>query len=224
MGTEKRSPIFQIPLILMILANFVLLGYRLWPWEQVKALPDNGATGIDPAIGLAGYIGVALWIGSARSDSARKCLFAAAWFGLFAGALLAGAALFSSRPGAAESGQGHGLQYGLTAAAIILWGIAGSRGVRAGYGSGFAVLCAIWSAMVSCLMAFAALLGGSYYAYAPGQTNDPWKQYQGLAIGSEATQALVKTLLTATGYLLLGPLVAIFAGLVFAGFTKPAKA
>ena len=223
MGNQRWAPIFKIPLILMILANLGLLGYRLWPWDQVTALPGNGATGFDPAVGLVGYIGVSLWIGSARNDSARRCLFVAAWFGLFAGALLAGAALFSGRPGAAESGQGHGLQYGLMAAAVVLWGIAGSRGVRAGYGSGFAALCAIWSAMVSCLMAFAALIAGSFYSYAPGQTTDPWKQYEGLAIGSEATQALVHTLLTATGYLLLGPLVAIFAGLLFAGFTKPAK-
>jgi hypothetical protein len=224
MGIEKRSPIFRAPLVLLILADLGVLGYRLWPWDQVTALPGNGATGIDPAVGLIGYLGVSFWIGSARDNGARKCLFTAAWFGLFAGLLLAAAVLFSGRPGAAESGQGHSLQYGLMAAAVVLWGIGGSRGVRSGYGSGFAVLCAVWSAMVSCLMAFAALIAGSFYSYSPGQTADPWKQYQGLAIGSEATQALVQTLLTATGYLLLGPVVALFAGLVFAGFTKPAKA
>jgi hypothetical protein len=224
MATERRPPIFRIPLILMVIADLALLGYRLWPWDQVTALPDNGATGIDPAVSLLGYAGVSTWIGSARQISARKSLFTAAWFGVFAGLFLAGAVLFSDRPGAAESGQGHGLLYGLTAAAIILWGIAATRGIRAGYGSGFAVLCAIWSAMVSCLMACGALIGGSFYSYAPGQTADPWKQYQGLAIGSEATQALVKTLQTATGYLLLGPIVSVLAGLIFASFTRPAKA
>ncbi|KAA6463146.1 hypothetical protein DYQ86_07415 [Acidobacteria bacterium AB60] len=207
----------------MILADLALLGYRLLPWDQVLALPGNGATGLDPAVTLLGYIGVSWWVGSARNESARRCLFSAAWLGVFAGVLLAGAVLVSGRPGAAESGQGHGLQYGLMAATVLLWGIAGARGVRAGYGAGFAMLCALWSAMVSCLMGFAALIGGSFYSYAPGQTADPWKQYEGLAIGSEATQALVKTLLTGTGYLLLGPLVALVAGLVFAGFTKPAK-
>lgn len=224
MATERRGPIFRIPLVLLVIANLVLLGYRLWPWDQVTALPDNGATGIDPAVSLLGYAGVSIWIGSARQSSARKSLFTAAWIGVFAGLLLAAAGLFYDRPGAAESGQGHGLMYGLMAAAIILWGIAATRGVRAGFGSGFGILCAIWSAMVSCLLACAALIGGSFYSYAPGQTADPWKQYQGLAIGSEATQALVKTLQTATGYLLLGPLIAVFAGLIFAGFTKPSKA
>lgn len=224
MGTVKRSAIFQTPLILMVLADLAILGYRLWPWDQVTTLPGNGATGIDPAVTLLAYLGISWWIGSARNDSARRCLLLAAGFGVFAGLLLAAAVLISGRPGAAESGQGHGLQYGLMAGAVILWGIGGTRGVRAGYGSGFAVLCALWAAMVSCLMAFAALIGGSFYSYAPGQTADPWKQYQGLAIGSEATQALVETLLTATGYLLLGPLVAVFAGLLFARFTKPAKA
>ncbi len=222
MGNEKRPPIFRTPLILMTLANLAILGLRLWPWDQVLALPGNGATGIDPAVSLLGYIGVSWWIGSARNDSARKCLFTAAWLGVIAGLLLAGAVVIAGRPGAADS-QSHGPQYGLMAAAAILWGIAGSRGVRAGYQGGFGVLCAVWSAMVSCLMACAALLAGSFYSFAPGQTADPWKQYQGLAIGSEATQALVQTLLTATGYLLLGPIVAVFAGMVFAGFTKPAK-
>lgn len=224
MGTERKSPIFRIPLVLMVVANLALLGYRLWPWDQVMALPDNGATGIDPAVSLLGYAGVSIWIGSARQDGARKTLFSAAWIGVIAGLLLTGAVLVSGRPGAAESGQGHGLQYGLMAAAIILWGVAASRGVRAGYGSGFAVLCSIWSAMVSCLLAVGALIGSSFYSYAPGQTADPWKQYQGLAIGSEATQALVETLVTATGYLLLGPLIAVFAGLLFAGFTRRPKA
>ncbi len=223
MGTEKRSPIFRIPLILMTLANLAILGFRLWPWDQVTALPGNGSTGIDPAISLAGYIGVSWWIGSARNDSARKCLFSAAWVGVIAGLVLAAAIALAGRPNAPDTSQSHGLQYGLMAAAVVLWGIAASQAIRAGYQSGFAVLCALWSAMVSCLMACAALLAGSFYSFAPGQTSDPWKQYQGLAIGSEATQALVETLVTATGYLLLGPLVAVFAGLLFAGFTKPAK-
>src|SRR5579863_10095104 len=119
MGTETRSPIFRTPLILLILANLGILGYRLWPWDQVAALPGNGATGIDPAVGLVGYIGISMWIGSARDNSARRCLFSAAWLGVFAGLLLAGAVLVSGRPGAAESGQGHGLQYGLMAAGVI---------------------------------------------------------------------------------------------------------
>jgi hypothetical protein len=223
MGIEKRSPIFRVPIILMALANLAILGFRLWPWDQVTALPGNGSTGIDPAISLVGYIGVSWWIGSARNESARKCLFSAAWIGVLAGLLLAGAIILTGRPNAPDTSQSHGLQYGLMAAAAVLWGIAATRGVRAGYQAGFAVLCALWSAMVSCLIACAALLAGSFYSFAPGQTSDPWKQYQGLAIGSEATQALVETLVMATGYLLLGPLVAVFAGLLFAAFTKPAK-
>jgi hypothetical protein len=223
MGTEKRSPIFRVPIIMMTLANLAILGFRLWPWDQITGLPGNGSAGFDPAISLAGYLGVSWWIGSAREDSARKCLFSAAWVGVIAGLLLAGAIVLAGRPNAPDTSQSHNLQYGLMAAAVVLWGIAASRGVRAGYQTGFAVLCAVWSAMVSCLMACAGLLAGSFYSFAPGQTSDPWKQYQGLAIGSESTQALVETLVTATGYLLLGPLVAVVTGLLFAGFTKPAK-
>jgi hypothetical protein len=221
MGSEKRTPIFRAPLILLILANLGILGLRLWPWDQVMALPGNGSTGIDPAVSLLGYIGVAIWIGSARDASARKCLLDAGWIGLIAGLFLAGAVILSGRPVADGASQSHILQYGLTAVAVMLWGIAGRRGKLAGYQGGFAVLCAVWSAMVSSLLAFGTMVAGSFYSLAPGQTADPWKQYEGLAIGSEATQALVQTLLTATGYLLLGPVVAVFAGTVFAGFTKP---
>jgi hypothetical protein len=220
MGKEARSPIFQAPLILIILANLGFLGYRLWPWDQVMQLPGDGSTALDPAVTLVAYIGVSIWIGSARTSDSRKCLLASGWIGLIAGLFLVGAVLLGGRPGAADATQSHAPQYWLTAIAVILWGVAGSRGKRSGFGAGFATLCAIWSAMVSCLMACAALFWGSFYSIAPGQTADPWKQYQGLAIGSEATQSLVETLLTATGYLLLGPLVAIIAGLVFAGFTK----
>ena len=223
MVKEKRSPIFHAPLILMVLADLAILGYRLWPWDQVMALPGNGSTGIDPAVSLAGYLGVSLWIGSARNYSARKCLLTAAWFGLFGGVLLAAAVLLADKPGA-DAAQSHVPQYSLMAAAVIVWGLAGRGGIRAGYQAGFAVLCSLWSAMVSCLIAFATLVAGSFYSFAPGQSGDPWKEYQGLAIGSEATQALVQTLLTATGYLLLGPLVAVLAGLLFAGISKPAEA
>ena len=220
MGSEKRTAIFRAPLILLILGNLAILGYRLWPWDQVSALPGEGSIGIDPAVGLVGYIGISLWIGSARDPSARKSLFTAGWTGLIAGLFLAGAVILAGRPGAADPAQSHAPQYILTGVAIVLWGFAGSVGKRAGYSTGFAALCAVWAGMVSCLMAFGALLAGSFYSFAPGQTADPWKQYEGLAIGSEATQALVQTLLTATGYLLLGPLVAAVTGLIFGGFAK----
>jgi hypothetical protein len=220
MRGEKREPIFRIPLILLIFANLAILGYRLWPWSQVTSLPGNGSTGIDPAVGLVGYTGVAMWIGSARDASARKCLFAAGWIGLLAGLFLSGAMILAGRPGADDPSHSHIPQYLLMGVTLLLWGVAGSRGKRAGYQTGFAMLCAVWSGMVSCLLAFGTMVAGSFYSLAPGQTEDPWKQYQGLAIGSEATQALVQTLLMATGYLLLGPLVAAVTGLVFSGFTK----
>ena len=52
----------------------------------------------------------------------------------------------------------------------------------------------------------------------PPLTQDPWKQYQGLAIGNQATQVLVHSLLTATGFLLIGPLIGGAVGLIFALF------
>jgi hypothetical protein len=78
--------------------------------------------------------------------------------------------------------------------------------------------------MVSCLMACAAVLAEMYFSGPPPASPDPWKQYEGLAIGNPATQALVHSLNTATGFLLIGPLVGSVAGLLFAFFGQTKKA
>lgn len=223
MVNEKKQSILRPLLILLALGDLALLGLRLGRWEQIQRLPGGGTTAFDPAVTLVAYVGISYWIGSARTAESRKCLFSAALLGMVAGLVLACSVYFGDNPGASGGAQAGYAQYGMIAVAVILWGMAGRQTVRAGFQTGFAALSALWSGMFSCAMACAALLGGSFYSIAPGQSADPWAQYQGLAIGTEAMQSLVQSLLTATGYLLLGPIVAVITGTIFGSFSSPAK-
>jgi hypothetical protein len=73
--------------------------------------------------------------------------------------------------------------------------------------------------MVSGLMACTAVLAQWYFAAAAvPETTDPWRQYEGLAIGNPATQALVNSLTSATWFLLVVPLAGTALGLLFAFF------
>ena len=85
MTESGRQPTLRTAILLLAVVDLVILGMRLWPWPDVMALPGNGATGFDPAISLAGYAGLAFWIGSARDHSSRKMLFSAGWLGVAGG-------------------------------------------------------------------------------------------------------------------------------------------
>jgi hypothetical protein len=123
-----------------------------------------------------------------------------------------------------ESGSGpFSLQLALIAAAAIVYGIAANRAARAGMSLGFSMVCAGWCAMVSCLIASATVLAEASLSMAPPQSADPWKQYEGLAIGTPSAQALVHSLNTVAGFLLLGPIIGSIAGLIFAHFSSPKK-
>jgi hypothetical protein len=76
--------------------------------------------------------------------------------------------------------------------------------------------------MMSSLMACAAILA-ELFAGPTQDSPDPWKQYQGLAIGSTATQGLVHSLNSATGFLLIGPLAGAAVGVIFAFFGQNQK-
>ena len=219
--SSPRKSVLRSVLVVLAVVDLALLALRLWPWDTVLQLPGNGATGIDPAVSLIGYIALAFWIGSARGAISRRVLYASVVFGGVGGLLLAAQVYLASQP--ADARVHSKIQFGLMALTVLLWGLCGRRAVRSGCAKGFATVSAIWAAMVSCLLAVMALLAGSFYALAPGQTSDTWKQYQGLAIGSDEMQAMVHTLDTATGYLLIGPVLAAIAGAIFGAFTSDQK-
>lgn len=214
----------RTPLILLAIICLGILGVRLWPWQDVMNLPGNGTVGIDPAVSLAGYIGLFVWIGGARQAAARKALASAVGWGFLGGLILIIQVLLSTRPDSGESGQPEMLTMALLGVPAILCGICGLRASRSGQTLGFSVLCSLWAAMVSSLFACTAVLAEAYFAMAPPESPDPWKQYEGLAIGTPATQALVHSLNTATGFLLIGPIVGCVAGLLFASLVHSRKA
>src|SRR5437763_16041629 len=100
---KSRQSILRTPVILLAVIDLVLLGMRRWPWPDVMNLPGNGTTGVDPAIALAGYIGLGFWIGSTREESNRKALFSAAGLGVLAGLLLVGAVVLATREAAQDA-------------------------------------------------------------------------------------------------------------------------
>jgi hypothetical protein len=208
---SAAPPTLRTPLVLLAIADLALLGTRLWPWQEVLNLPGHGTTGIDPAISLLGYIGIIFWITGNRHEPVQAVLSTAAWMGVLAGAVLVAQVVLGTRPDV----QPAYLPQVLLAAAAVLWGIAGIRGGRAG-NTGIGMLCGAWSAIVSCLIACTAAFLEMYYASPQPAPQDPWKAYEGLATGNPATQALVHSLNTATGFLLIGPLVGGAVGLLFA--------
>jgi hypothetical protein len=218
MGTG--APItLRTPLILLAAANLAFLGMRLWPWPEVFSLPGNGTTGFDPAICLGVQIGLILWMNHTNNEGTLWALSAGSIIGVLAGCVLVAYVALDT----VSAGQAGSVQAGLLAAALILWGIAGWRGARLSGITGLGALSGARSAMASSLMACAAILVSMFFAAPRPVTQDPWKQYEGLAIGNQATQTLVHSLNMATGFLLIGPMVGAMAGLLcaFIGRKRP---
>lgn len=220
METSRRT-ILRTPIILLALANLIVLGVRLWPLQNFLGL---GTTSMDPAITLVAYVGLGLWIGTARDNDTRKELFSAALLGMVAGLFMMAQVVLAVRQAADDPSAGPDrVQIGLLVCAALTLGIVGLRSAKAGFPTGFSTVCAIWASMVACLMAVAAVLAETYLGPGQGEASDPWKDYQGLAIGSPAMQSLVHSLDTIAAFLLIGPIVGGIAGAVFASFGKPKK-
>jgi hypothetical protein len=217
---SKGSPqTLRFPLVLLAAANLAFLGWLLWPWSEALTLPVGGTTAFDPTISLAAYIGLLYWISSGVKEVTAKALSAGAMIGLIAGLILVVRVLLGVRT---DPGPGY-IQAGLLGVAVILWGVAGLRGSWVAGNAGMGALSGLWSAMVSGLLACTAILAELYLAGPWPGSPDPWKQYQGLAIGNSVTQGLVNSLNAATGFLLLGPLAGAAAGLLFAFFGQSQK-
>ena len=213
---------FRIALILLAIVNLVVLGMRLWPWPQVLMLPLNGATGIDPVVCLLTYIFLLYWIAGIRQEPTQRALGIGAMMGLLGGLLLAANVVLATQPAAPDPSTLEHLPTGLLLAAGLLWGIAGALGARGGAPT-LGMLAGVWSAMTSALIAVSAVLAELYLAGPPVESTDPWKQYEGLALGNPAMQTLIHSLNTTTAFLLICPLVGGVVGLVFGSFGKGDK-
>jgi hypothetical protein len=215
---NSRTPFtLRIPLLLLAAVDLAVLAVRLRPWPDIVNLPGEGTTGYDPVICLVAYLGLLSWIGGNRNIFIRKALSDGALLGLGAGLLLVAQVVIATQPAVMGSTmQLVSIQIGLLVAAGVLWGIAGMRGSRVAGNPSIGIVAGVWSAMVGALMACAAVLAQINLNNPAPQSQDPWKQYEGLAIGNPATQALVHSLNTATGFLLITPLVGGAVGFIFA--------
>jgi hypothetical protein len=219
MASGKQSTL-RVPMILLALVNLAILGLHLWPWQEIYFLPDSGTVAFDPIICLAAYVGLVYWIPSGTEEGTRKALRAGAVIGLLAGvALIANVML-----GVREGSQPSYLQPLLLGVAIIFCGVAGIRGSRVSGNTGMGALSGLWCAMMAALLGSGAVLAELFLAGSSQDSTDPWKRYQGLAIGNTALQGLVHALNTVTGFLLLGPLAGAIIALIFAYFGQSQKA
>ncbi len=203
---------FRIPVVLLALADLAILAVRLRPWPEIANLPGQGTTGYDPIISLVAYIFLLFWMGGNSDVEVRKALSIGTMLGVPAGLLAIGFVLLGEQ----HAQQVIFYQIGLLVAAATLWGVAGLRGSRVAASPNVGIGAGVWSAMISALMACAVILARIDLNNPVPQSPDPWKQYQGLAIGNQSIQSLVHSLNTATGFLLIAPLVGGTVGLIFA--------
>jgi len=212
------APILRTPLILLAMADLAALAMRLRPWQELPSLPGNGTSAYDPAICLLAYMVLMFLIAGTRKKARRRALGAGTMMGLLTGAALA-AEVMLVRPPATQTGY---VGIGLLSAAGILCGVAGLRGARAG-GAALGLVAGLWSAMVGGLIGCAVVLAQINLSNAGPVSLNPWKQYEGLAIGNQAVQSLVHSLNAATAFLLIGPLIGGAVGLIFAVMAPPQK-
>src|SRR5215469_1240220 len=141
---SSRQSTLRTPIIVLAIIDLALLGVRLWPWPNVMSLPGNGATGIDPAVSLVAYAGLAFWVGDPREESNRKALFSAGWLGVVAGAFLMAQVVVAAQIAAEDAlSAPDRIQIGLLGCAAVVIGVAGLRAARAGHKTGFSVVCAL---------------------------------------------------------------------------------
>ena len=207
-----RPVTLRIPILLLALADLVLLAMRLRPWNEITNLPGQGTVGFDPVICLLAYFFLMAWMSGNKDEAVQKALAIGSLFGLLGGALSVGAVLLNS----ADSKSIFYMQLGLLVAASISWGIAGMRGAHAARSINQGIVAGVWSAMVSALIACGVVLSRIDLAHPMAQSQDPWKQYQGLAIGNDAIQYFVHSLVMVAGFLLICPVVGGVLGLIFA--------
>ena len=211
MGIAKPVTL-RVLILLMAIADLVILGMRLRPWTEIVNLPDEGTAGFDPIACLLIYLFLLVWVSNNKNEYVQKALSVGTFFGLPAGVLLVANLLLNGQ----DSKPIFYIQIGLLIAAGVLWGWAGMRGAAAAGNTNIAIVSGAWSSMVSALMACAAILTRIDLSHPLSLSQDPWKQYEGLAIGNQAVQYLVHSLITVTGFLLICPLVGAAAGLIFA--------
>jgi len=210
-----KSSILRFPLMILAGLDLMMLIERLQPWSDIHNLPGQGTVGYDPIICLIAYLVLFFVIGGSQQVEVQKALSSGLVMAIPTGLLCIGAAFLAEQ----QTRQHVLMQTSLMAAALVFPGIAGFKGAKFTKNAQVGIVAGSWTAMVAALMAVAVILARIDMAHPAQLSNDPWLQYQGLAIGNDAIQALVHSLNMATGFLLIAPLVGGTAGL-FAAVNK----
>lgn len=219
--SNGAKTLIRIPMLLLAAADLALLAMRLRPWDEISRLPGGGSVGYDPAICLVAYLGLVFWLTGANGSRLITAQTAITRWGLLAGAVLAAKFWMGGEPSAAQTSE---LQGALLITAAIVWGVAGIAAKRAVGSLAACFLSGIWCAMVSALIACAVVLGQFFVVGPPPETQDSYRQFQDIGIGSPGTVVLVHALTSATALLLVGPIAGGIAGLICGFFARPRKA
>jgi hypothetical protein len=216
MGGSKQ-PTFRIFLMVLAVANMAALGARLWPWTEALGLPGGLVPVVDLTAICLGYVCVAWWLGGyERGGKIHQALPVAVFPGLMAGIALIAEVLFrmdqTAEDPAAPLSQ---MNWVLLATACVLWALAGFLGRRATQSGGVAILSGLWSGMIAGQLACGTVLIASFFAAPPPVSNDPWKQYESLAVVNPILGAVAHNIEMATAFALLSPLVAAALGCIF---------
>jgi len=211
----------RIPLLLLAAVDLAILAMRLQPWQEISKLPGGGSVGFDPGLILLAYAGIVVWLTGPTGHRLVNAQTMVSLLGLLAGALLAARAWLAGIPSALHTTEFQGA---LMVAAVICWGVAGTRAAREAGAAGGSFISGIWSAMVSALVACAVVLGQFFISGPPPDTLDSYRQFQEIGLGSDATIALVHALNTTTSLLLVAPIAGATVALLFGWIASKRKA
>lgn len=200
----------RIALLALAIADLLLLAIRLRPWTQIVNLPGEGTAASDPAICLVAYIALIFWVSGSPNPRIQTGLRLGAIYGVIAGMLLEAHIVLAPSPSPASLV----LHMTFLVGAGVLWCVAGFVGARAAQFFAIGMVSGAWSAMVSALLACGALLAHIDMRAVPVQNLSAWTNREAMAFGPPGTQPLLHGLITATGYLLICPLVGAALGIL----------
>jgi hypothetical protein len=213
----------RIPLVLMAVGNFVLVGRLLWPWQQAVFVPGNENPAFDLALILPVYAGFIWWIAGNHRARFNQALADGIYLGPLSGLLLVAQIVLQAQT---DNGQVAAVSYFLWAGAGLLWAIAGARGAKAAGHGGMGMFAGGWSAVTGCLMASTFTLVRMMPEIANlGSANvtssEALRQADALATSEAATAVVLRALTPVEGVLLLGVVAGAVLGLVCGVIATP---
>lgn len=212
--------LLQVVLVFLAAGDLALLGRQLRPLDSIFGMPNGGAIAIDPAVCLAAYAVLAIWLPRNLEPQVKKSYHTASILGILAAICIVVNLEFSAVAARQDAPVPFFQTQGMIGVALLLFGIAGwqSQRITGNLASGLSA--GLWSAMI------AGIGGGTFIVRqivrdvpAP-ETHDAWRDYQALAFGNEAAQSLFFNLNRLNAYLLFLPLAGAAVAFAVAYFSQ----